>query len=125
MTGERPLAGRRILILEDDFYLATDARALLERAGATVVGPFGSAFRAGDLAESGALDAAVVDINLGEGPDFRSPRLLGERGFPSLFVPGYAAAVVPPEFSHIPRLEKPLRERELVAAVATLLEAED
>lgn len=33
MTTEAPLEGKRILVLEDDFYLATDEKGLLERAG--------------------------------------------------------------------------------------------
>lgn len=121
MTGRRPLEEKRILVLEDDFYLASDENTLLEGAGAQVVGPFGSAFSERDLAEAGPIDAAVVDINLGRGPDFGYAGLIAGLGVPFLFVTGYDAAVVPAELSHVPRLEKPIRERELVAAVAALL----
>ena len=120
MTAERPLHGKRILVLEDDFYLASDEKALLERAGATVVGPFGTACREADIAGAGDLDGAVVDINLGRGPDFDFPRLLADREVPFIFVTGYDAAAVPEEFSHVPRIEKPIRERELIAALANL-----
>jgi len=70
VTKDKPLAGKRILVLEDDFYLADDEKALLVEAGAEVVGPFGSASQPGALAAIQRLDGAVVDINLGRGPDF-------------------------------------------------------
>lgn len=122
MTSERPLEGKRILVLEDDYYLATDEKALLEQAGATVVGPFGSAFQERQLTDAGELDAAIVDINLGHGPSFGTARLLVDRGVPFVFVTGYDAAIVPGDLSHIPRIEKPMREREFVSAVAALTE---
>ncbi|PAX07983.1 hypothetical protein [Sphingomonas lenta] len=121
MTDERPLAGKRILVLEDDFYLASDEKELLERAGASVAGPFGRSCDERDLLDAGPVDAAVVDVNLGTGPDFGLARLLTDRGVPFVFVTGYDEAVIPDELSHAPRLEKPIRERELVAALTGLV----
>ena len=120
MTQQRFLEGKRILVLEDDYYLATDEKASLQRAGAEVVGPFGSACTERDLLAAGHLDAALVDINLGTGPSFDFARLLAERGIPFIFVTGYDEAVIPREFLSAPRLEKPVRERDLVAAVTCL-----
>jgi DNA-binding response OmpR family regulator len=121
MSDKGPLAGKRILILEDDFYLATDEKALLEQAGASVVGPFGSASREHHILGAGPLDAAVVDINLGNGPRFDFAHLLRDQGVPFVFVTGYDAATVPPELSNTRRIEKPIRERELIAALAELV----
>lgn len=121
MTDERPLHGKRILVLEDDYYLASDAQALLEGVGARVVGPFGRACREADIPDAGALDAAIVDINLGRGPSFDFARLLADRGVPFVFVTGYDAAVLPDDLAHRPRLQKPVRDRDLVAALAGLL----
>jgi len=121
MSRERPLEGKRVLILEDDFYLATDEKALLEQAGAAVVGPFGSAYRPSELSKAGQIDAAVVDINMGNGPTFDCAQALADRGVPFLFVTGYDAGIVPSQLSRIGRIEKPIRERDFVAAVAALL----
>lgn len=63
MIPARPLEGKRILVLEDDFFLAKDEQALLEQAGAEVVGPLGSAQQGSGLPGEGRLDGAVVDIN--------------------------------------------------------------
>ena len=121
MTAERALEGKRILVLEDDFYIATDEKALLEKAGATVVGPFGRACTERDIEQAGAVDGAVVDINLGLGPTYDFARLLADRGTPYMFVTGYDEAAIPEELRTVPRLEKPIREHDLVKVMADLV----
>jgi DNA-binding response OmpR family regulator len=123
-ASARPLEGKRILVLEDDYYLATDEKAFLQKAGATVVGPLGSGYNRSDLPQVGGVDAALVDINLGTGPSFDAARVLSDRAIPFLFVTGYDAGIVPEELSHVQRIEKPIRERHVIAALAALL-AED
>ncbi|WP_375382897.1 hypothetical protein [uncultured Sphingomonas sp.] len=108
------------MILEDDFYLAKDEKLLLQQAGAKIVGPFGSNFQSDQLSESGELDGAVVDINLGRGPSFDFARMLNEQGVPFIFVTGYDAAVIPSDLSHVQRIEKPFRSTEFVGAVVRL-----
>ena len=120
MSSER-LDGKRILILEDDYYIAADEKALLEEAGATVVGPFGRACTQSDIDQAGEVDGAVVDINLGLGPTFDFARKLSDRGTPFVFVTGYNAATIPGELQDVPRLEKPIRERELIEVLAGLV----
>ena len=39
MTGEADLSGRRVLVVEDDYYQAADAARALRGAGAEVMGP--------------------------------------------------------------------------------------
>ncbi|MFD1950827.1 hypothetical protein ACFSGX_08610 [Sphingomonas arantia] len=120
MTPPDALAGQRILVLEDDFYLAREQKLILEQAGAVVIGPFGTAVRVDELASLGAVDSAIVDINLGRGPTFEFARWLQARGVPFVFVTGYDAATIPPDLSHIDRLEKPIRATELVQALLHL-----
>ena len=121
MTNRGSLHGKRILVLEDDFYLASDEKALLQSAGATVVGPFGSSCDEQDILGAGQVDAAVVDINLGKGPKFHFARLLASRNVPFLFVTGYDAGVVPTEFAEAPLVAKPIREPVLIEAVSRLI----
>lgn len=122
MTTDRPLTGKRILVLEDDYYLASDEKAMLERAGATIVGPFGTGYRASDLPLA-QIDGAVVDINLGLGPSFDVALALADGNVPFLFATGYDAGVIPQSLSHVQRIEKPFRERDLIAMVAGLLDS--
>lgn len=65
-------------------------------------------------------DFALVDINLGSGPSFEIAKALSARNIPWIFVIGYDGNTIPPEFSGVPRLLKPIEARHLLAAVAAL-----
>lgn len=118
MPAAPSLTGIRVLVLEDDYYLATDTAEALEKAGATVVGPVSDPSRAAALAGSERLDCAVLDINLGEGPSFEAARAMYEHAIPFIFVTGYDDLDIPAEFGSATRLQKPLTESLLIRAVA-------
>lgn len=122
MTGEADLTGRHILVVEDDYYLATDTARALQGAGAAVLGPFPSETAAEAELDERRPDAAVVDINLGLGPSFRLAQALKARGVPFVFVTGYDQGAIPDSFRDIERLEKPVPLRRIVGAVARLLD---
>jgi len=111
------LADYRILLVEDDYYLATDACEWLKEAGAEVVGPFASSSQALQLLGGEQVDAAVLDINLGFGPEFEVARHLQRQQVPIVFATGYDASTVPDEFKQSARVEKPFRQAHLVQAV--------
>lgn len=107
------LTGRRVLVLEDLFYLAMDVRSILQKAGADVIGPFATAKEAMSGLEQQSPDCALLDVNLGEGASFDVARALRTRGTPFVFFTGYDASALPPEFADVPRLEKPVDARRL------------
>ena len=115
-----PLDGLRILVVEDEYYLATDARKVIEDAGGQVVGPFGTADDARAALDAGGADLAVIDINLGNGPAFDLARYLNSTKLPFLFATGYDQAVVPDDLKAIVRLEKPFRAADLVSAAESV-----
>lgn len=121
MPGETPIQGKRILLLEDDYYLASDASAILKDAGAEIVGPFGRAEDALDALENGGVDAGVIDINLGTGPEFGVAEALRARGIRFIFATGYGEGVVPPSLGEVRRLEKPFKPSELLSALSRTL----
>ena len=117
-----PLAGRRILVVEDEYLIAMEIKRWLQIAGAEVVGPAPGVDEALMLIEADGLDAAVLDVNLGEG-DTAYPiadRLRAD-GIPHLFATGDAKVVVASVYGSHPRLEKPFLEQELVRTLADLL----
>ncbi|MET7245165.1 PAS domain S-box protein [Methylobacterium sp. EM32] len=123
MTGGPDLTGRRVLVVEDDFYLATDAARALEGAGAEIIGPCANEEDARAELDERQPDAVVVDINLGPGPSFKLAETLKDRGIPFVFTTGYDAEVIPAEFAGVERLEKPFPLRQIVGAVAKLTAA--
>jgi DNA-binding response OmpR family regulator len=109
--------------VEDDFYLADDLRRILEDVGATVLGPAANAGNALRLIDRTPPDCTILDVNLGNGPTFETARALKARAIPFIFVTGYDAGAIPPEFADAPRLQKPSDPRKLVAAVVELRRA--
>ena len=61
-TGD--LNGKRIVVVEDDFVLATDICRTLRELGATVLGPAPTPFYAMHLIGGKKIDAAVLDVRL-------------------------------------------------------------
>jgi DNA-binding response OmpR family regulator len=117
-SAARTLRGLSVLIVEDDYYQAEDARAALEQAGASVLGPCRDGEEAVSAIEGHHADCAVVDINLGGGPSFVAARSLLQRGLPVVFVTGYEQDVIPLDLRHLSCLQKPTDGRRIVAAVA-------
>ena len=82
------LQGSRVLILEDEYFLADDlARALRER-GAEPVGPVSSVSEAEKLLARERLDAAILDLNLHGAMATEFVTRLAETRLPCLIVSG-------------------------------------
>lgn len=111
-------AGKRLLVVEDEFLIALDLQGLLERAGHLVVGPAGSVAEGLALAGSETIDGALLDINLQGEKVTALADTLAARGVPFLFLSGYGPSELPPGHDATPVLTKPFNENELLAAVA-------
>jgi len=113
------LAGRRVLLVEDDYFLAEEMCCILDAAGAEIVGPAGRVEEAISLInEADRLDAAMLDVNLHDVTVTPVADLLRERGVPFCFTTGYDQAAVPERHADVCRLEKPV---ETAAAVREIL----
>jgi len=121
---EHLLRGRRILVVEDEYFLADDVRDMLADAGAEVLGPAASVDEATALiARDDRFDAAVLDVNLRGDLVFSVADRLRDRGIPFAFVTGYDYSSVPDRFADVWRLEKPLQPSKVADMLATLLAA--
>ncbi|EQB07978.1 PAS domain-containing protein [Novosphingobium lindaniclasticum] len=121
MSGQADLTGQRVLVVEDDYYLAADTARALKGAGAQVLGPCPSE----DAARAHMADApptcAVLDINLGGGRSFDLAGDLRRDGVPFVFITGYDQDVIPERFAGIPCLQKPVEFRHIIGALADSL----
>ncbi len=121
MTGAPDLTGKIVLVVEDDYYVASDTAAALRGAGAVVLGPCATEEDVLRLLEIETPNAAVLDLNLGGGgPRFVIAHKLVERGTPFVFLTGYDPNVIPDEMADVVRLEKPIAFHEIVEAVSNL-----
>jgi FixJ family two-component response regulator len=109
--------GRRVLVVEDDYVLATDLVEILRSAGALPVGPLGWEDEAVAFVSNAAnlLDAAILDVDLHGKPSYQVADALSARGVPIVFTTGFGA--LDAAYRHHPRLEKPVSEQALLAAL--------
>lgn len=118
------LSGQRILLVEDDFFIASDTADLLARAGAEVIGPSGCVEDARAMLAANRPTLAVLDLNLGEGrPGFDLAHLVSKRGIPLLILSGYDRDVAPAELADAEWLQKPARPQQILEAARRLCPA--
>lgn len=119
--AEPSFQGHRLLVVEDEYFLAQEVCEGLKDMGAEIVGPAGSVDDALALIEGGTLHGAVLDVNLGGEPVFPVADRLAERGVPFLFTTGYDASAIPDRFGAVVRCEKPVDVDRVVRAIGKVL----
>lgn len=115
------IEGRRVLVVEDDVVVALVAEEMLLDLGAVVVGPAHDVATARALVAREAVDAAVLDVNLGRERSDAVAEDLRARAIPFVIATGTdgdwgADAVV---------VEKPYSTERLARALAQALAARD
>jgi DNA-binding NtrC family response regulator len=128
-AGAQPrtsLAGKRVLVVEDDGLIALDIVSELRRAGCTTLGPASRLETAMTIAAAQDIDAAVLDVFLEGAYAWQLAGTLKAQGIPFLFQTGFGSLLdFPDEFASVPRLEKPVKigalERELKAILESPL----
>lgn len=112
------LSALRILIVEDEYYVADDLARALQGLGATVLGPVATLEEAEQLVEEGGFDCAVLDMNLRGEMAFPIADRLEAEGIPFIVASGYNSASLPERFSGVPRVEKPYDPAQVAAILA-------
>jgi DNA-binding response OmpR family regulator len=119
MAAQCTLAGRGILVVEDEFLIACTIGDHLEHAGATVIGPAVSVAEALVLLDgTTTVDAAVLDIGLRDEKVFPVAAVLRERSIPFIFATGYTSIAAFSDYKDVPFLEKPINHRDLIAVLS-------
>ena len=117
-----PLAGRRVLVIEDEYFLADDIVRALTALGARIVGPYGDLDEATAVVDRDvAIDAAIVDINLKNRMAFPLARVLRSRKVPLVFTSGYDRTSIEPEFQDVRLWGKPLDTKALARELTSMI----
>lgn len=118
---ESNLSGRRVLVVEDEYFLADDIRRMLIEERAHVLGPVPTlAHGLSAVKDEARIDCAVLDIGLGGDDVFAICAALVERNIPFVFATGFGSGRIPVEFRHVLRLEKPVEPAGLITALRGL-----
>ncbi len=102
------LAGKRVLIVEDEPLIADQLAYQMTAEGAQVIGPVASVDAAVDLISNTHLDGATLDIKLMGNKTFEIADVLAARDIPFVFLTGYGARDVPARHANVSRVEKPV-----------------
>jgi DNA-binding response OmpR family regulator len=116
---DRPLAGRSILIVEDEPIIAMDIAVVFEKAGAQVTTTT-TLRHATILVENDGLSAAVLDHGLGGGDSASLRERLTERNIPFVIYSGFGP-IDDGARHEAPHVSKPAHPEMLVATIAELL----
>ena len=120
ISGVAQLSGRRVLVVEDEYYIADDLRRSLSRAGAKIIGPMGSVAQAERALQERDFDCAVLDLNLhGESAEILADQLK-IMGIPFAIATGYGSGSIPERLMDVPRIEKPFDGPALLQLVTQL-----
>jgi DNA-binding NtrC family response regulator len=117
-----PSAGRTVLVVEDDYFIADALTTALEEEDMHVLGPFPSVATACKALDDGKQpDVAVLDVNLqGERIYPLLDRLMRE-DTPVVLTTAYDGSAIPDMYRSLPRLQKPVPLRHLIDCVNQLL----
>jgi two-component sensor histidine kinase/DNA-binding response OmpR family regulator len=121
---ERPrsLAGKHLLMVEDEFLVGMMAKKTLEQLGAKVSGPYARLADGIAAARSERFDGALLDFNLaGELAEPLADLLLA-RGVPFAFVTGYQRDSIDRRYATVPLLQKPVEPDALEQVLLSLLD---
>ena len=114
------LAGRRILVVEDEMLVLLNIEDMLDDLGCESESA-ATVDQALALIETNAFDAAMVDVNLGGTKSYSVADALAARRVPFVFSTGYSGQSVKDGYRDRPVLGKPYRNAELAEALTQLL----
>jgi len=116
--GAAPLAGRKVLVVEDEFFVGLEIAHTLEAAGAEIIGPAWSLADAEKLADT-PIDMAVLDVNMNGEYAIDLAVQLKRKGVRTVFATAHIDddALFQGEAATIPRLSKPTTARALLRAL--------
>lgn len=115
------MSGKRVLVVEDEVFLALEIGAMLRESGMVPVGPIAHRAEALRTIEDVTIDCALLDLNLQGESTEAIAAALASRSIPFAFVTGYGRDNLPAGFRDAPLVMKPFAGPKLIAMVRNLV----
>ncbi|HKH81997.1 MAG TPA: response regulator [Methylovirgula sp.] len=107
----------RILVVEDEAFIAVMLTDMLEELGYEVAASVSQVSRAKEFLADEKVDIALLDVNLGIEKIDPVADLLAQRACPFIFTTGYGRAGIPAAYAGCAVLQKPFHIDDLAAAL--------
>jgi DNA-binding response OmpR family regulator len=113
----------KVLVVEDEFVIATELRRALQGAGYEVLGPVATVAAALTLLDKSRPDAAILDYGLRKETSTPVAEALREQNVPFLVSSAYKEETFQwhQAFKGILNVGKPVQEKELLSALDLIL----
>ncbi len=122
---QRPLIGKKVLIVEDEMLIAFDLMDTFGDAGAAAIGPAGTLEQAFETFDKDETDVAILDIDLRGVSVFPFAEALVKRNIPIVFHSGHGTLEnLETRFPGAAICPKPASKEELINKVSSLLATE-
>ena len=120
MSDRLPLEGLRVLIVEDEYFIAVDLKQMLKQNVARPVKMSGSIEDAMLQIKADGFEFALLDINIRGDMNFVVADMFRRKEVPFAFVSGFDRTSIPARFAKIPNWGKPYNEREIIDGIKSL-----
>ena len=110
------------MIVEDEVMIVLELEMVLREAGCEVVGAAAGLEEALYMAQNAAVDAAMLDIHVGDRDIFPVADALVDRGIPFVFLTGYGPDRLPAHLRQRPIVNKPYSIAHLLETLGELIE---
>ena len=118
---DKLLAGRRVLVVEDEMMVLMMIEDMLADLGCESVTAAATVDQALALIDTQVFDAAMLDMNLNGDKSHPVADALAVRGVPFVFSTGYSGHDMREGYRDRPLLKKPFQYEELVGIFTRLL----
>jgi two-component SAPR family response regulator len=115
------LAGKRILIVEDEIIVALDLANKITADGAKAVGPVSTVNAALDVIANTELDGVILDVKLREEMAFLVADVLADRHIPFIFMTALDAGDIPSRHANVRCVQKPVSTEVICRALEAMI----
>jgi two-component SAPR family response regulator len=107
------LDGKRVLVVEDEFFVALELELMIRDLGGAVAGPAAHLGAARAVMLQDKINCAILDVKLDGNTSLPLADELMASGVPVILISGYGSNQLPSRFANTPKLGKPVSVDEL------------